>query len=322
MSTRSAEKQWIRPDGASPLPPSDGGNPFVGRGSSDFCPIWPARWLPGQGDPSNLGGLHTSPRPESVDLTPSITIAGRSDVGMLRQRNEDSFQVLPDLGVAVVADGMGGHPGGDVASRIAAETAAGILARAVESDPEGDSGFVERFREIMREAVRGAQQAIREHVAEEPGLEGMGTTLTGMVVDPGTRAWIIGHVGDSRVYLYRSGELKQLTTDDTWVQEQIAEGHMSPASARLSPYAHLLTQCVGLDDEPVPELLDGTAEAGDAYLLCTDGLIAALDDARVASILRDATDDGDGDASLSRLIDEANEEGGPDNITAALVRFP
>lgn len=246
---------------------------------------------------------------------------------MLRGRNEDSFQVFPELGVAVVADGMGGHPGGDVASRIAAETAARALAeavesaRSVESGAEGGSDFVERFRDSMRSAVLGAHQAIREHVGEEPELDGMGTTLTAMVVDPDTCGWVIGHVGDSRAYLFRDGELEQLTTDDTWVQEQVEQGHMGPESARLSPYAHLLTQCVGLEDEPVPELLDGTAEAGDVYLLCSDGLMAALDDARLASILADAPADGDGGASLARLIDEANEEGGPDNITATLVRL-
>lgn len=230
--------------------------------------------------------------------------------------------MLPKLGVAVVADGMGGHPGGDVASRIAAETAAGALGAAVESDRGGDAAFAERFRDSMRTAVLGAHQAIRAHVREEPALDGMGTTLTAMVVDPETRGWVIGHVGDSRAYLFRDGELEQLTTDDTWVQEQVEQGHMGPESARLSPYAHLLTQCVGLEDEPVPQLLDGRAEPGDVYLLCTDGLIGTLDDARVASILTEALDGGDGEASLVRLIDEANGEGGPDNITATIVRLP
>lgn len=255
-----------------------------------------------------------------------IAIAGRSDVGKLRRRNEDSFVVLPDLGIAVVADGMGGHPGGDVASRIAAQTCASLLGDAVGSEKAEDDlggaedGFVERFRGVMERAVLESHRKIREHGTVEPRLDGMGTTLTAMVTDPESGAWVIGHVGDSRAYRLRGDELEQLTRDDTWVQEQIDRGEMQPETAKLSPYAHLLTQCLGLEDPPAVQLLGGAADAGDLYLLCTDGLVGMLDDTRLTEILSRGGREGE-DGRLEALVDAANEAGGHDNVTAALVRF-
>ena len=254
-------------------------------------------------------------------MSDNIFIAGRSDVGQLRRRNEDFFIVFPELGVAVVADGMGGHPGGDVASRIAAETAADSLAEAVREGNGADDDFVDAFREVMRDTVLGAHAAIREEGRANPELDGMGTTLTAMVVDADGRRWVIGHVGDSRAYRLREGELRQLTRDDTWVQEQIDHGGMKPESARLSPYAHLLTQCVGLEDPPTPQVLDGKSEAGDTYLLCTDGLVGMLEDGRVADILQATADAASPDEPLDALVEAANAAGGHDNITAALVRI-
>lgn len=248
-----------------------------------------------------------------------IAVSGLSDVGQVRRRNEDSFAVFPDLGVAVVADGMGGHPGGDVASRIAAERAARHLAEAVEtwiapSSADGAAAFIEHFRPVMTDAVIGAHRAVRREAEAQPELDGMGTTLTAMVLSPILGTWIIGHVGDSRAYRLREGTLTQLTRDDTWIQDQIEQGVMQPESAKLSPYAHLLTQCVGLEDSPTPQILEGAAAAGDRYLLCTDGLVGMVDDARVAEVLGT-------DAPLKALIAEANEAGGQDNITATLVRY-
>ena len=254
-------------------------------------------------------------------MSQTIAIAGRSDVGQLRRRNEDYYAVLPHRGVAVVADGMGGHPGGDVASRIAAETAADNVADAV-GRGEGDEDFVQRFREVMDAAVVAAHDAVREEGRVQPDLSGMGTTLTAMIVDPGSGAWVVGHVGDSRAYRLRNGTLEQLTRDDTWVQDQIDRGDMGPESARLSPYAHLLTQCVGLEDEPTVHLFDGKAEEGDVFLLCTDGLVGMLEDHEVAEILRERfAHSHDPAEPLEALVAAANEAGGHDNITAVLVRY-
>ncbi|MDX1645784.1 MAG: protein phosphatase 2C domain-containing protein [Longimicrobiales bacterium] len=257
----------------------------------------------------------------------NIAIAGDSDVGLLRRRNEDSFAVSAELGIAVVADGMGGHPGGDVASRLAAENAARVLSEAATDsgaggEEEGADHFVERFRSVMGDAVMEAHRAIRSKGEVQPELDGMGTTLTAMIVDRASGAWVIGHVGDSRVYRLREGSLEQLTRDDTWVQDQVDRGAMQPENARHSPYAHLLTQCVGLADPPAPQLLHGVGEAGEVYLLCTDGLVGMLDDGRVASILANGTDPSSSpEQPLQALIEAANEAGGHDNITAALVKL-
>lgn len=249
----------------------------------------------------------------------ALFVSGQSDVGKLRRRNEDSVALRPELGVAVVADGMGGHPGGDVASRIAADTAAETLAAgrtAIEQDASSSL-------ELMERAVRAAHEAIRTRGEEEPELAGMGTTLTAMLMSSETGAYVVGHVGDSRCYLFRKGDLTQLTRDDTWVQQQIDDGVFTEEEARRNPYSHLLTQCLGLDDPPDVQVLGGKADSGDAYLLCTDGLVGMLEDAEMVRILQQqlaSASDGDGDGPLSALLDAANEAGGHDNITAALVR--
>jgi len=240
---------------------------------------------------------------------------------MLRRRNEDSFAVQADLGVAVVADGMGGHPGGDVASRVAAETAAAALALHASQGMPQDA---EALRGAMAEVVREAHEAIRARGVEAPELEGMGTTLTAMLVDAQSGSYVIGHVGDSRAYLFRDGQVSQLTRDDTWVQEQMDKGVITSENARNSPYGHLLTQCLGLEEDPVPQLVEGRARTGDVYVLCTDGLVGILPDDRIAEILsyhlgQVGSASSPTEAALEALVNAANEAGGPDNITAAMV---
>ncbi len=168
------------------------------------------------------------------------SIVGLSDIGRTRTRNEDSICLVPHLGVAVVADGMGGHPGGDVASRIAAETAASVLADAIETRPAEDDGG-ERMRTAMSRSVASAHEGIREEGLDRPELEGMGTTLTAMALDAGSMSWVVGHVGDSRAYLYRAGELTQLTRDDTWVQDRVDAAQLTKEQAKRHPFGHLLS---------------------------------------------------------------------------------
>ena len=251
------------------------------------------------------------------------SVHGLSDIGRIRRRNEDSLALKARLGVAVVADGMGGHPGGDVASSLAAAAAADVLSQGIENDATAD-GFVDRMRTVMTEAVRRAHESIRERSAEEPHLDGMGTTLTAMVAHPGAGSWVIGHVGDSRAYRVHGDFIDQVTRDDTWIQQQIEQNpDIDPDRARHSPYAHLLTQCLGLEDVPTPQIIDGTAEASDCFLLCSDGLVGMLEDEAMLSILHEtsALNGGDPDRAILRLLEAANEAGGHDNITAALVCF-
>jgi len=250
-----------------------------------------------------------------------LTVIGISDIGRVRNRNEDSLSLVPELGIAVLADGMGGHPGGDVASRIAAETTVSSLRHLLPSDgfPDPESAG-EKLGQAMAESVLWAHRAIRAEGTREPALEGMGTTLTALVVDAATGAYAIGHVGDSRAYRLRDGELVLLTRDDTWVQQRVDEEQLTPEQARDHPFGHMLTQCVGLPDQPDPHIHTGIAEEGDVYLLCTDGLTGMLQDSDVAASLTGSPgDEPAGRTSLQTLVDLANSKGGHDNITAALV---
>lgn len=254
-------------------------------------------------------------------------MAGLSDVGRTRTRNEDSLSLLPELGVAVVADGMGGHPGGDVASRIAAETAAKVLEEELGASPPTHDDPSTRLSSAMRRSVMRAHQEVRAEGEREPGLEGMGTTITALAVDPEADLYVLGHVGDSRAYLFRDGKLTRLTRDDTWVQERVDANILSVEQARRHPFAHLLTQCLGLEETPTPHIVHGSVEVGDAYLLCTDGLVGMVEDAELEAILvrqlgeNGGPDDSDAEPALQAMLDAANEAGGHDNITAVLMRI-
>jgi protein phosphatase len=248
------------------------------------------------------------------------SVFGLTDVGKTRTRNEDSWSSVSQ-GIAVVADGMGGHPGGDVASRIAAETASRILGEEVDRAAAGE-GRAERLSAAMHRSVLSAHEAIRARGEAEAELDGMGTTITAIVVDASTNLFVLGNVGDSRGYRYRAGELTRLTKDDTWVQERIDARQLTPEQARRHPFAHLLTQCLGLEDAPKPRVTQGSVEPGDVYLLCTDGLVGMIEEARLAEILGEKfrpSSKTSGEETLRALIDAANNAGGFDNITAVLV---
>lgn len=283
-------------------------------------------------------------------MSNALAVVGLTDIGKARARNEDSLSLLPELGAAVVADGMGGHPGGDVASRIAVETASEVLASELPSAFSGQDPSGGLRAAIARTVVR-AHEAIVARGHEQPELAGMGTTITVFAVDRSSDVYAVGHVGDSRAYRFRDGRLTQLTRDDTWVQDRIEEEQLTPEQARRHPYGHLLTQCLGLEAAPKPHVLGGSVQTGDAYLLCTDGLVGMLEDVRIEEILRNALAAGGGvggapdaagtqpgaagtggaaaspeptgaspeRAAVEALLAAANEAGGHDNITAALI---
>lgn len=255
-------------------------------------------------------------------MSTPLSVSGFSDIGRVRKRNEDSIALVPEVGIAVVADGMGGHPGGDIASQIASATAARILEDAQRQRPP-PSQFVAVLRQAMTGCVATAHRDIRARGEAEPQLDGMGTTLTALVVHPEHRTYVLGHVGDSRAYVFRDRALRQLTRDDTWVQDRVDRGDIDLESARRHPFAHLLTQCLGLEEAPAPQILDGTMEPGDLYLICTDGLVGMLDDGQMEEILGRAPapngHPGEHTVTVKALLDAANEAGGHDNITAAIV---
>jgi len=234
---------------------------------------------------------------------------GATDVGRQRSRNEDQFLVSLERSLFAVADGMGGHAAGDVASRTAIET----VDRLVEGPP---ASAAERATQLV-EATRAANVAILEDAEREPERAGMGTTLTLFTILPQERSRLIVHVGDSRAYLLRDGVLSQLTTDHTWVQRQVELGKLSPRRARVHPYSSVLTHALGVPDEERIDTLQGEIREGDLYLLCTDGLTTVLEDDTIESVLLEGRDLP---ATALDLIDAANQSGGPDNITVVLVR--
>jgi serine/threonine protein phosphatase PrpC len=233
-----------------------------------------------------------------------------SDLGLRRARNEDSHLFRPEKRLFAVADGMGGHAAGDVASRTAVEVVDALFREA--PLPSADPAAVgERLAEITAEANR----EICDRSAAETDKRGMGTTLTLAVPLDGT--CVIAHIGDSRVYRLRGGELLQLTTDHTWVQHQVAVGALTPVEARVHPYSSVLTRVLGLPDVGVADVITADAGPGDVFLLCSDGLTSMVEDADLEAIL---SQDKPLPQLAQDLVHAANLRGGFDNVTVILLR--
>ncbi len=203
---------------------------------------------------------------------------------------------------------MGGHAAGEVASRLAVEVLAREMAR-----PDVDAALDAR----LRAAVATANRAILEAAERDPALAGMGTTLTALALARDDGGFTIAHVGDSRAYLFRHGELDQLTADHTWVQQQVDAGMLTPEEARGHPLSSVLTRAVGIAADPEVDIIRGDLEPGDLILLCSDGLTGMVDDDELAYIL---ASDLPLDRAARELADAANRNGGADNITAILIR--
>jgi len=258
-----------------------------------------------------------------------IRAAGLSDVGRKRRSNEDAFATLDNLKLYVVADGMGGHAAGEVASRLAVESierhisgaqprsAPTVPAAARPPAPE-EQALPLPARQVLN-AIRLANQEIVRSVRRNQSMRGMGTTVV-LVYIQGRRAYI-GSVGDSRAYLLRGEEIQQLTDDHTFVNEQVRAGTLTPHEARRHPSRNILTRAVGSQEEVEPDLVEQDLQAGDLILLCSDGLTAMVDDGEILATLR--RQDGDLEKGCRALVDLANERGGDDNITTVLIQaFP
>lgn len=237
-----------------------------------------------------------------------LRFGAASDRGRSRIRNEDSYWCSPPW--FVVADGMGGHIGGDLASRLAVEAVMGVARSQPAPSGSGDAGAAE---EAVRLAMKAANRAVWEK-GRASGGRGMGTTLTTVLILP-ERA-VIGHVGDSRAYLFRRRSLSLLTVDHSVAGELVRSGTLTRAEAERHPHRHVLTRAVGLAPDVEHDLIETDWRPDDAMLLCSDGLSAVLGDAEIAAALGGAADP---QAAVERLIAQANDRGGPDNITAVLV---
>src|SRR5689334_20485997 len=238
--------------------------------------------------------------------------AARTDVGMIRSGNEDNFEVdaSRDRGMFIVADGMGGHAAGEVASEMAVQTVKRELI-GVLKDLEGDAAAVQK----LTDALRKANRTIHDRTITEVDKQGMGTTASVLLVSP-TR-YLIGQVGDSRVYLLRDGALAQLTKDHSYVQEQVDAGFLTPEQARYHPYSNVITRCVGASPDVEPDIYRGDVKIGDLFLVASDGLTGMVDDRRLAQLLSSRAEP---ERKVQALISEANGRGGLDNITAIIVQ--
>jgi protein phosphatase len=251
---------------------------------------------------------------------------GLSDVGRKRSSNEDSFTIDAGHRLFVVADGMGGHAAGEVASRLAVES---IERHISGSDPRKEPTLPASLRSPSPEeaalpiparrvltSIRLANHEIVRSVRRNRSMRGMGTTVVTILIE-GSRAYI-GSVGDSRVYLVRGSAIQQLTSDHTFVNEQVQAGAISEAEARKHPARNILTRAVGSQEEVEADLVQQDLKEGDVLLLCSDGLSSMAEDEEILQAL--LSEKGDLQASCKQLIDLANSHGGDDNVTVVLVR--
>jgi len=233
--------------------------------------------------------------------------AARSDLGRRRSANEDTYTLAPELGLFLVADGMGGHRAGQVASGLAARAAAATL-RSLREERRSAA-----WR--LRACVTAANAEILASSRAKPELAGMGTTVVALLAE-GDRV-ALAHVGDSRAYRIRGGAIQRLTDDHTLVGELVRRGEIGERAAASHPQRHVLLRALGVRRDVEPDVQELAPEPGDLYLLCSDGLTGHVEDAEIAEIVAGAPDL---DAACERLIDLANARGGDDNITVVLVR--
>jgi PPM family protein phosphatase len=229
---------------------------------------------------------------------------GATHVGRVRSTNDDNYMARDDVGLWAVADGMGGHRGGDVASAIACET----LGRS----------FSDRTVNGLTEAIDRANEAVYETAAADPELTGMGTTMVALAVvdESGDELLAIANVGDSRVYRYSAGQLEQLTDDHSLVADLVREGTLSPEEAAVHPQRNIVTRALGVNDRVPVDTLTVDPMVGDRYLLCSDGLFNEVPEPRIAALLRRVEDPAE---AAEELVHLAVDGGGRDNVTVVVV---
>lgn len=246
--------------------------------------------------------------------------AVRSDVGKKRRNNEDAFGFFPELALYVVADGMGGHAAGQVASALTVEALRQSLAETADedltpvSDESGTSSLAGRRLMI---AIQNANERILETGRNNPELTGMGTTVAALVFDRGSDSVAVCHVGDSRAYRIRNQAIEQLTRDHTVVQRLVQDGKLREDEVSSSTHRHVLTQAVGATEALHPDVWLDRPFAGDVFVLCSDGLHDAVEGEEILDIVRQAGTDLD--QGCSKLVALANERGGRDNTTVMIV---
>lgn len=242
----------------------------------------------------------------------NFNVGFATDVGRKRSQNQDSGAALPELGLFIVSDGMGGHQGGETASITAVETIeatvkAGLQRKKWEAKP------------LVTEAIEAANHAIFEKAIREPKLQGMGTTTTALLFKDNLLC--IGHVGDSRCYYFRPNAIWQATRDHSLVQEKLRAGLISRKDVKTDKMKNVITRSVGFESQVNVEVYQMQVQSGDCFLLCSDGLSGLVDDLALLEIMqKHFFENGDPQKTVETMIATANQNGGDDNITTILVQ--
>ncbi len=250
-----------------------------------------------------------------------VRSCGITDIGQKRQKNEDSYLVNDQIHLYIVADGMGGHVGGEFASKIAVSTVEEIV-KGLDKDEvykssylAGDGEVDQSDEETLREAIARAGSRICQRAVEEPELKGMGTTATVLLLDKGKA--FVAHVGDSRAYRVRNGSIEQLTEDHSLVNEQIKSGLITEEEAKTHQLKNIITRSVGVQEEVEVDTFVFDVAKDDVFVLCSDGLSNMVDDREILNIVSQY----DTETAARTLVDLANQRGGDDNITLILVQI-
>ena len=251
-----------------------------------------------------------------------LTFAGTSDVGRKRTHNEDAYLLLPEESLCCVADGMGGHASGEVASRIAVEEMAEFFRMTGRDDDATWPFKMDAARSYddnrLLTGVKLANLRIFERAATDQRLRGMGTTLVAASFPKGGRTMLVGHVGDSRAYLFRRGTLRQLTEDHSLLNDYRKSRALTPEEIEAFPHKNVIVRALGMKDTVEVDLMREELEDGDVLLLCSDGLSGMVPDPRMTDLLR--ANVGDLRHASQALVDAANEAGGGDNVTCVLAQ--
>ncbi len=251
---------------------------------------------------------------------PSVSSSAATHPGLRRLDNEDAFCVRSDLGLYLVADGMGGHAAGEVASRLAVDAIEAFVGETREPDPTRTWPFpydqtISFDANRLRAAFLLANRRLGAAMAADAALRGMATTAVAVLF--GRDAPVVAHVGDSRAYRWSEGALRQLTEDHSWVGEQVRAGNMSDADARHHPWRNVVTRAISGGEDPAVALADVSLAEGDRLLLCSDGLSAVVPHERLEAVL---SGNRPLEETCHALVAAANDAGGPDNITAIVLQ--
>ena len=247
--------------------------------------------------------------------------AGLSDVGLQREHNEDSYVVLKEYDLFVVADGMGGHRAGDVASKLATETISEFFKSTANDDVTWpfhfDTNLSEEENRLLT-GIRVANRQIFERSTRSREYHGMGTTVVGCMFSPRKQRMYIGHVGDSRCYRVRAGRIQLLTRDHSLINDYLLAMPDLTEEQRSELPKNVITRALGMQDQVVVDLQHDEPRNGDVYILCSDGLSGMVEDNEIEKIVADNEDIRD---ACTKLIARANEHGGEDNVTAVLIKI-